>query len=153
MMKLSVKTRGTVVIVDDEELFLGSEVEATQVSELLETGGYHLTDAVVEAEMAIDMGYYEPQEDFTDHVGNLSVTAQDADEYLSLLEEMLAAKTEAERNEILRLCQEGSYPDVPELAIAALRRLDIASARKMMYKISAVMPEVFHGMQKLCFSA
>ena len=152
-MKMSVKTKNNFVVVDGEEISCESGEKALQVCDLLATGGYHITDAITEAEMAIEMGYYEPEEDFTDHVGNLSVTAQDADEYLSLLEEMLNAKTEAERNEILRLCQEGSYPDVPELAIAALRRLDIASARKLMYKISAKMPEVFYGMQKLCFSA
>jgi len=152
-MKMSVKARNNFVIVDGEEIPCGSGEEALQVCDLLATGGYHLTDAVQEAKMAVEMGIYEPEENFTDHVGMLSVTKQDADEYLSLLEEMLSANTEAERNEILKLCREGSYPDVPEMAVAALRSLDIDRARKLMYKISAKLPEVFRGMQEFCLTA
>lgn len=154
-MRMSVQAKNNVVIVDDEEIFCESEEKAEQVAELLATGGYHLTDAVSEAEMAIEMGVFEygPEEVFTDHVGMLSVTKQDADEYLSLLQDMLDAETEEDREEVLQLCKEMKYPDVPELAIKALSRLNINKARRLMYRISAKMPEVFEKMQDFCFSA
>lgn len=152
-MKCSVQAKNNFVIVNGEAIPCASGEEALQVCDLLASGGFHLTDAETEARMAIEMGAYElePQENFTDHIGMMSVTEQDADEYLSLLEEMLNANSAAERNEILRLCEEGSYPSVPELAIAALKRVgNGAKARRLVGQISAKMPDVFRGMQELC---
>lgn len=152
-MKCSVQAKDNFVIVDGEAIPCGSGEEALQVCDLLASGGFHITDAQKEAEQAIEMGFYElePQENFTDHIGMMSITEQDADEYLSLLEDMLSARTQAERNEILRLCEEGSYPSVPELAIAALKRVgNGAKARRLVGQISAKMPDVFRGMQELC---
>ena len=153
-MKMSVDVCGNYVIVNGEAIPCVSGEQACQVQELLRSGGYHLTDEATEAEMLQEefgaIYYDEPKENFTDHVGMMSVTDQDADEYLSLLEEMLEARTEQEREEILELCREGSYPSVPELAIAALKHVgNGARARKLVNQISRKMPDVFRGMQEL----
>ena len=152
---MSVEVCGNSVIVNGEAIPCASWERACQVRELL-SGGYHLTDEATEvAEMLKEFGavyYDEPKENFTDHVGMMSVTDQDADEYLSLLEEMLEARTEQEREEILELCREGSYPSVSELAIEALKRVgNGAKARRLISQISAKMPDVFRGMEELCY--
>ncbi len=151
---MSVEVCGNSVIVNGEVIPCASWERACQVRELL-SGGYHLTDEATEvAEMLKELGvvyYDEPKENFTDHVGMAS-TEQDADEYLSLLEAMLGAKTKQEREEILELCREGSYPSVSELAIEALKRVgNGAEARRLISQISAKMPDVFRGMEELCY--
>lgn len=151
---MTVDVSGNFVIVNGEAIPCASWEQARQVKELLCSGGYHLTDKVAEAaEMRKEFGVSyrnEPEENFTDHVGMMSVTYQDADEYLSLLEDMLNARTQKERNAILELCKEGSYPSVPELAIAALVHVGNGErARKLVNQISRKMPDVFRGMQDI----
>jgi hypothetical protein len=152
-MKTSVDVRGNNVIVNGEAIPCVSWERACQAQELLRSGGYHLTDEATEAEMLEEFGvscYDEPEENFTDHIGMMSVTEQDADEYLCLLEDMLNARTQQERDAILKLCKEGSYPSVPELAIVALGRVgNVERARKLVNQISRKMPDVFRGMQEI----
>lgn len=147
---MSANVRGNFVLTDGKAIPCESRVHAVQVAELLATGGFHLTDEEDTMPESNGFSYGEPREDFTDHIGMMSVMEQDADEYLSLLEGMLNARTQKERNAILELCKEGSYPSVPELAIAALVHVGNGErARKLVNQISRKMPDVFRGMQDI----
>ena len=108
---------GTVIICD-------SPVEASQMAELL-TSGYSIVDYNLRP------------------AGDVFATETEADEYLSILESLLDAKTQEERDEIIRICAQGTYPSLPEFIIVAIRRVGRNNAPALIEAISERLPDVF----------
>ena len=101
-----------------------ARIEAVQMGELLHSG-YSIVDYNLRA------------------ADNVFVTESDAGEYLSILESLLEAETQEERDKIVSFCAQGSYPELPEFVIAAIRCVDRSRARELIAAIHARMPELF----------
>ena len=105
--------------------YCGSHVEAIQTRELLDYGGFSIVDYNL-----------NPAKD-------ILATDEEADEYLDILDSMLNASSQAERDELLRLCAEGTYPSLPVFVIIAIKHVGKKAAPALVEAIHERLPEVF----------
>ena len=117
-----------VILDDGSAIICGSSEEAIQTLELLESG-YSILD-LDDAQASI-LG------------ADVFSAENDAEEFLSILESLLEANSQEEREKILKICAQGTYPSMPEFIIVAIKHVGEHRASMLIRAIKQRLPELF----------
>ena len=157
MSKMSVRAIGNTLVVDGETYTCESREQAESLCDAMSRGGFHVEDeayagsviASVDPEVEVKAAEMAKKR-YLDH---FAASPQEEAECLAALSDILSAETEEERDDVIALYADGTYPELATMAFRAIEGLrksgNVRKAAEVIGGLSEHLPEVFGVMQRI----